>query len=238
MSDGRSRVLAVLNDGGPSIVYQPIVNLWTDTTVGYEALARFHDATPDTYFQTAHRVGLGHRLELAAIKNAVCIFRGSNLPGYLSINVSPGTLRAHPIDGEMSLPGGAQIEITESEPVAHYRQLSQALSVARRAGITLAIDDVGSGYAAMQHIINLLPDVLKLDRELVSGLHHVGETVRRSILAAYTHIAARNHFELIAEGIETAEEVFALRSLGINYGQGFHICRPLPIADLQKRQRQ
>jgi EAL domain-containing protein (putative c-di-GMP-specific phosphodiesterase class I) len=230
---------AIIRNGGPRIAFQPIVNLWTGTTVGYEALSRFPDHGPDEWFKAAAIHGLGVDLELAAIGNAATEYARLGLDGYLSLNASPELLATtdltHYLDGMSH--GRVQIEITETEPVHEYGPLLRALTRIRRAhGIALAVDDVGAGYAAMRHVIYLYPDVLKLDRDLVRGLHYVSETARRAVLSAYAHLANRLQLELVAEGIESHDEVVALRALGVNYGQGFHFAAALPADELLHRE--
>jgi EAL domain-containing protein (putative c-di-GMP-specific phosphodiesterase class I) len=231
--EDEARVLAVLDAGGPDIVYQPIVHLWGQSIVGYEALARFPDGTPDEYFRMARVAGLGHQLELAAIRRAGDVFRDAGLRGYLSVNASPGLVVARRLAEELTdLPGGVMVEISEAEIVTNYRPLAVATDALRRADIRLAIDDFGAGYASFRHLIHLLPNVLKIDRTLVSDLDRAGQSMRRSILAAFTHVAARNKMSLVAEGIETPEELAALRAVDVRYGQGYLLGRPTPVEAL------
>ena len=100
----------------------------------------------------------------------------------------------------------------------------------RNRGVKLAIDDVGSGYSGLSQILRFRPDYLKLDMSLVSGLE--ADAAKRSLALAMQHFAREIGAKLIAEGIEREEEAYALRMLGITLGQGFHLGRPGPLADL------
>lgn len=221
------RIKAVLKASSFSIVYQPIVNLWSLTPIGYEALARFPDGTPEDYFHHAYEYGLHEALEAAtATKAHELFFHGPRrMHGYLSLNLcnlciaKPHLLprrHAHRV----------QLEITEHRPISDYHAINACMNELRRHGMTLAIDDVGAGYAAMRHLIMLSPDVIKLDRTLIQGIHSVEAVNQRALLVAIATYAARAHIEVVAEGIETAEEVVALRTLGVQHGQGFHLGRP------------
>jgi hypothetical protein len=90
----------------------------------------------------------------------------------------------------------------------------------------LAVDDTGSGYASLNHILRLKPDVIKLDRMLVTGVDQ--DPVRRSLIASLVHFADENGTQLIGEGIETIEELRTLRTLGLGCGQGYLLGRPAP----------
>lgn len=230
----RDELLAVLHEGGPQIVFQPIVNLWSETVVGYEALSRFPAHTPDRWYAQAFELGLGDELERIAIANAVRSFESCHAPGYLSVNASPGLIARHDLSQVTTEHRfRVQLEVTETAPISDYRPVVRSLDRARRAGVTVAIDDVGAGYAAMRHVLYLAPDSLKLDRELVRGLHFVEEVARRAILSSMTALAARLQLDVVAEGIELHAEALALRALGINYGQGWHYSKPLTPDELR-----
>ena len=100
-------------------------------------------------------------------------------------------------------------------------------------GVRLAIDDTGAGFASLAHILKLAPDLIKLDRELTSGIDR--DPVRCAPGAALVSFASRIGAEIIAEGIETASELEVLRGLGIRYGQGFLLCRPTSANSVPSR---
>jgi EAL domain-containing protein (putative c-di-GMP-specific phosphodiesterase class I) len=226
-SEIEGRLAPVMARGGPVIALQPIVDLATGARAGAEALSRFPaewGTTPDVVFADAHAVGLGHELELQALRRAADLLEGSE--GYVAMNVSPATLLT-PGFAELlgTLPlDRVLLELSEHDPVEDYDALTSALAPLRAAGLRLAIDDVGAGFSSLRHIVVTTPDVIKVDRSIVSGLDTdpVLATLVRSLVEFARGIGAR----VVAEGVETAAEADALRSMGVDYGQGWHFGRP------------
>ena len=210
-------------------VFQPIVDLSTGQTVGFEALARFNLEplrSPDTWFRMAASVDLLEDLELAAIRAAVG--QADRLPRgtYLSLNLSPDTAGA--ADFETSLLGLARertvLEITEHAEVPDYGILREHLTPFRDRGARLAIDDAGAGFASLRHILQLEPDVIKLDISITRDVDT--DRSRRALASALASFGEEMGIELVAEGIETRAELGALRALGVRYGQGYYLGRP------------
>jgi PAS domain S-box-containing protein len=240
----RERVEQLLRDGGPSVVVQPIVELATGCTVGVEALSRFPAHVgqgPEVWFADATAAGLGVELELAAIEKALATLQRLPSDLYLSLNASPATL-ASPRLVELLTAAPTErlvLELTEHLPVADYDILSAPLNRLRRLGVRLAVDDAGSGFASLQHILNLAPDTIKLDRALVQDVDT--DPARASLVVSLVLFADRLGATLVAEGIEKPQERAALQDLGVRYGQGFHLGPPLPVtalADSARRPRQ
>jgi EAL domain-containing protein (putative c-di-GMP-specific phosphodiesterase class I) len=117
------------------------------------------------------------------------------------------------------------VELTEHERIDDYVAVGSALD---RLGpnVKLAIDDAGSGYASLRHILALQPAYVKLDIEWVSGIDR--DPVRRALVTGLAYFATETGCELIAEGIETQQELEALRALGVQLGQGYLLGRPMP----------
>ena len=120
------------------------------------------------------------------------------------------------------------IELTEHARITDYPALSEALTGLRARGVRLMIDDVGAGFASLHHILRLAPDAIKLDRSLTSGIE--ADPARRALAAALVTFAGEIGATIIAEGIETEDELAALQALGVERGQGFHLGRPRPIS--------
>lgn len=119
------------------------------------------------------------------------------------------------------------MEITEHAPVADYDALVKPLAELRARGGRLAVDDVGAGFASLRHILRLAPDVIKLD---ISLTRHVdSDPAVRALAAALIALASELGLSVVSEGIETRQELDALRSLGVLSGQGFYLGRPVPI---------
>jgi len=213
------------------MLLQPIVELATGRIAGAEALARFPDSSersPDVWFAEAAAAGLGVELELSAIRAALCML--SKLPGstYLSVNASPATVVSDPLlELLSSAPAGRLVlELTEHVPVADYDQLAGPLNRLRWQGVRLAVDDAGSGYSSLQHILNIAPDIIKLDATLVRDVDT--DPARRSLVASLKTFADRTDAAVVAEGIETEQEHAALVRLNIGFGQGYYLGRPAP----------
>jgi EAL domain-containing protein (putative c-di-GMP-specific phosphodiesterase class I) len=118
-------------------------------------------------------------------------------------------------------------EITEHQPIADYDALTDATAALRKRGARISVDDAGAGYASFRHILNLKPDVIKLDITLTRGVDT--DPVTRALAASLERFAEDVGAAITAEGIETQAELDALRRLGIQYGQGFFIARPAPL---------
>lgn len=230
------RVRHLLDGGDLTMVYQPIVDLSTWRTIGVESLARFgsypHRA-PDEWFTEAAAVGLGTELELLAIRSAIIALPKLPDDVYLSVNASPKTA-VQPQLAEILGPVSQRIvlELTEHEQVDDYEHLLEALDALRSSGIRVAVDDAGSGYASLRHILRLHPDIIKLDIDLVRGVD--ADPSRRALAAAFVVFGEQIGANLTAEGIETIAELDTLRRLGVGCGQGYHLARPgpLPIPEL------
>lgn len=210
-------------------VFQPIVSLSTGCIVGYEALARFDDSsgrTPQEWFTLARLCGLGTELQAQAAANALAV-PGRPQGTYLSVNLDPSALGAAAF--EAILPDdlhGVVIEVTEQELISDHAHLATELSRLRKRGARIALDDTGAGYAGLRHVTLMRPDVIKLDRALVEGLHD--DPGKMALLDSFTTFARRTGTEVCAEGIEVDEELDALVDLGVDLGQGYHLARPGP----------
>jgi EAL domain-containing protein (putative c-di-GMP-specific phosphodiesterase class I) len=112
--------------------------------------------------------------------------------------------------------------------VVDYSALTEALDALRCRGVRLAVDDAGSGFSSLQHILNLKPDIIKLDRALVEAIDT--DPARRALAGSLLTFANEIGAQVIAEGIENLREQTALRRLGIRYGQGFHLGLPGPMS--------
>lgn len=233
----RQRIEELLAGAGPAIVYQPIVALDSGRLVGAEALARFSGPptqAPDAWFAQARAAGLGVELELAAIRTAVESIDAIPEEAYLALNVGPSTIAGGELGAILDAAGPVRIvlELTEHFEVDDYGRLSHVLSDIRRRGARLAIDDTGTGYSGLTHILKLSPDIIKLDRELTRGIDI--DPVRRSLAAALVSFAAQTGARITAEGIQTPEELQTVRELGIVFGQGYLLGRPGPASALHQ----
>jgi EAL domain-containing protein (putative c-di-GMP-specific phosphodiesterase class I)/DNA-binding response OmpR family regulator len=232
MSLTQSALAQVLQRGDFTSVFQPIVDLKTGATVGYETLTRFNDgADAQSRFAEAAGVGMGLELERATMAAALRA-AGSRLGDrWLSVNVSPQFLAsgdAAPLLQDV----GCEIvlELTEHDPIDDYADITRAV---RRLGsqVRLSIDDAGAGYACLAHVLWLRPAFVKLDRGWVTGID--SDPARQALVAGLESFATRTGSVLIAEGVETEAELETLRDLRVDLGQGYLLGRPQPAMSLE-----
>ena len=229
LADERSEIEALLRQGVNAIrpVFQPVLELATGRVCGYEALARVEgDAVrrPDQWFAQAHRAGLGAELEALALRSALAV---ADRPAgtFLALNVSPRALLAPPI--EDALPEDLSdivIELTEHELFTADLALEARLQELRDRGARVALDDAGAGYAGLQQLIRVAPDILKIDRSLVHGAHSDGS--RYALLEALVSFAGTTGAAVCGEGVEDLADLRALADLDATYAQGYALARP------------
>jgi EAL domain-containing protein (putative c-di-GMP-specific phosphodiesterase class I) len=223
----------VFADGGPTVVLQPIVDLASGARVGAEALSRFPAAwgkAPDVCFAEAHSIGEGDRLELLALRGAADHL--ATVSGYVSMNVSPATLltpQCLELLHALPLPR-ILLELSEHDQVEDYDALNAVLTPLRARGMKLAIDDVGAGFSSLRHIVVTSPDVIKMDRSIISGVD--SDPVLPKLVSSLVAFAHGCDVRVVAEGVETAAEHCMLRTLGVDLGQGWLFGRPGPAEAL------
>lgn len=231
-----AQIMAVLEDDTIHIVHQPIHQLIGGKPVGVECLARFsgpEPRSPDLWFKDAASVGLGVELELAAVARALRTFAYVPQPHYMSINVSPATV----LSGQLTAmvqdysPARLVIELTEHDAVEDFVGLGIALD-SLRAHARIAIDDVGAGYAGLRHIVDLRPDILKLDMSLTRDI--AADPARRALAHALVRFAAEMGCTIVAEGVETEAERDTLTQLQVPLAQGYLYNRPMPVVAAQQ----
>jgi PAS domain S-box-containing protein len=207
-------------------VFQPIIELSTRRTVGFEALTRFDDGSrPDETFAAALDCGLGIELETVTLEAALQGARLLPAGAWLSLNVSPSLVAEGATLGRVlaSRSRTVVLEITEHEAIPAYGPLREAV-LSLGPDVRLAVDDAGAGVANFNHLVELRPDFLKIDIGLVRGVHE--DVGRQAVVVGLVHFAASAGCQVIAEGIETDDELAALRSLGVTLGQGYLLARP------------
>jgi EAL domain-containing protein (putative c-di-GMP-specific phosphodiesterase class I)/DNA-binding response OmpR family regulator len=211
----------VLRDNAFHPVFEPIVRLDDGTVTGYEALTRFDDGTgPEARFSMAASINRRVDLERATLQAAVAA--STDLPEgcFLSLNVSPELILD--VDSLQSILWGIDrpvvLELTEHDPVEDYGAVRRAVRSLGDA-VQLSIDDAGSGFASLQHVLALQPDYVKLDKAWVIGIND--DPTRQALIAGLSHFATQTGCHLIAEGIETTLDLTALQGLDVELGQGY-----------------
>jgi EAL domain-containing protein (putative c-di-GMP-specific phosphodiesterase class I) len=222
-----------LAQGKLYIAYQPLVDLRRHTTFGFEALVRseapeFPNAL--SVVEAAVESGFMGRLGRALRRMAV-----DNCPDHvLFLNLHPDEFDepwlVRPDDAAVAHDRDVFLEITESVPLTHYRYCHSVLREIRAKGLNIAVDDLGAGYSNLKYIADLAPEVVKLDRSLIADLTGGGRlhTLVTSIVDLCRRLGAR----VVAEGIETKDELEAVIATGAHYGQGYFLGRPHRVATL------
>jgi diguanylate cyclase (GGDEF)-like protein len=218
-------------------VYQPIFSMTTGEPIGYEGLVRPADDAPfsdaSALFAAAEAVDRTVELDMACLE---IVAAGAHLPTsdtYISLNLSPRTLESslfHPSELKAILlrhaipPERVVLELTEREKVEDLEQLRKNVEACRRAGMRLAADDVGAGNAGLRLLSEIHFDIVKIDLSLVQGgtMHDPSH----GVLRALQELAKQWQVSVVAEGVETAEQLAVVRSLGISAGQGYLLGRP------------
>jgi EAL domain-containing protein (putative c-di-GMP-specific phosphodiesterase class I) len=217
-------------------VFQPVVDLVTGATVGFEALGRppgwgAHLGV-DGLFTAAERLGRGRDLDWICRRAAVQ--RGADLPPGSTLFVNIGvTALLDPIHGvdQMLLllrwarrqPSTVVLEITEREAVQDLDRLLEVLAAYREQGFRFALDDVGAGHSTLEVLATGVPEFVKISESLTRRASELGP---QSAIRAVVAFAASCGSEVVAEGLETDNTVHLMRRLGVSLGQGFALGRP------------
>jgi EAL domain-containing protein (putative c-di-GMP-specific phosphodiesterase class I) len=227
-----ARIRDVLDHERFEMVFQPVVDITNRTIAGVESLARFAAEPaqpPNMWFDDAARVGMALDLELACVRRALS--RLDELPpgAFMAVNASPEIVLTDELARCLADTDAERVvvELTEHVRVHDYDALRGAVDRLRRCGARIAVDDAGAGYAGLSHILELRPDVLKLDITLIHGIDD--DPVRRSLAASLLWFSKEIGAIVVAEGVETAEELAVLGDLGVTFGQGYHLARPGPL---------
>uniref|UniRef100_A0A7C6AF00 EAL domain-containing protein n=1 Tax=candidate division WOR-3 bacterium TaxID=2052148 RepID=A0A7C6AF00_UNCW3 len=236
-----TELMGIIDKKSIYTVYQPIFNLRDGTIYGYEALSRgpkgsfFED--PDTIFTFAARYELLPRIEELCLYNAVKEVSKLNSNSLIFLNITPdqiprlldnhfiGLLSESHVKSNQVV-----IEITEKFAIPHYGIYQEILVRTKGRGLKIALDDVGVGYSTLERISEIGPDYLKYDRTLVRDIDK--NLIRQELIKSFVNFANRINSTIIAEGIENKNELEFLKELGIKYGQGFYLCKPKPVNEL------
>jgi PAS domain S-box-containing protein len=227
----RARIRGMIDGNELLTAFQPIHDLAAGHIIGAEALTRFlsEDGTgPEYWFKEAAAVGLSEDLEIAALVTALKAAHSLPASIYVALNVSPSTCLDPRLPRLLERAGLALerivLELTERLEVEEYCPLISALDPLRRRGLRIAIDDAGSGFASLRHVLHIRPDIIKLDRTLITGIN--GDEAQRALGAAMAEFARRLGATIVAEGIETEAELAAVTDLRMAAGQGYLLGRP------------
>ena len=230
---------------GLQMFYQPKVNLETRQVLGFEALIRWFDPVhgaiaPDRFIPMAETTGyiiqLGEWVLRQACSDMQVLRMESGQDYRVSVNVSPRQLE-HPgfitmiqsiLDSTGLPPRALELEITEGMLVSQSGTLLSKLNALHAMGVLLTIDDFGTGYCSLSYVAQYPIDVIKIDRCFID----VNQKTSRAIVGAITTIAHGLGLEVVAEGIETLDQIALVRERGCNVVQGFYFYEAMSMTDL------
>lgn len=236
----KEKLQELLIKEGIQIVFQPIVNLTTLEIMGYEALTRGPEGTeyenPYFLFEIAREVGLVFELDRICRRKALVQATKLDSNTKLFINCLPSTIHDPEFKGKFlkefladvqRVPANIVMEISEREAINDYAVFREAMEYYSDLGFSIAIDDTGAGYSSLEAIVELKPHYLKLDISMVRGIDD--NHLKQAMTKAMVSFAGNMNVEIIAEGIETKDELETLKNMGIPLGQGFLLGRPSSI---------
>ena len=242
---GTDLLRKIIAESRISPVFQPIFELATGRVRAFEALSWGPPGsgfeTGETLFAFAERAGLLLPLERVCRRRILEESGGIGPGQLLFVNLSPaaasddeflqGTFERQ-VREKGFAPANIVVEITERTYALHHALFTKVLQELRREGFLIAVDDMGTGYASFSSLAEIQPDYLKFDSVFVHEIQN--HRIKRDLLDAMLSFARKTNTHVIAEGIETEEELDTLVDLGVPYGQGFLLGRPVPLAEALK----
>lgn len=236
-----SALSAILAQRSVHSLFQPIVGLSKRRILSYEALSRGPSNSPLhsplNLFAVARQAGRLSELEVLCHETACRRFSEQKLEGKLFLNVSPESLLEpqHPSGRTLKMleqvgltPGQVVIELTEQPLTEDFQLLFNALHHYRDMGFSIALDDLGAGYSSLHLWSELRPDYVKIERHFIDGIHE--DPLKREFVGSILQIARVSRAQVIAEGIELAEELAVLSEMGVDLLQGYLLGRPQEFA--------
>ena len=229
-----------------TLEFQPKLCTVTNAITGVEALARWHHPSkgvivPDRFIPIAEKSGSMTKLGDSVLRLALAQARSWNENGQripVAVNVSPvqfespdlvvdilSTLDDFDVDPEL-----LELEITETLAMFDYRASKRRIDELRSHGVRVAIDDFGTGYSNLSQLARLSVDTIKIDQSLVNGIGQNSKA--EAMLEATINMARALGYNIVAEGIETLEQLNALQVLGCNQIQGYFVAKPATASDL------
>jgi diguanylate cyclase (GGDEF)-like protein len=234
---------AAIANRGLTMAYQPIVDATTGMITSVEALVRWNCqkhgvVPPDVFIPIAEETGMMADLGRFVIQQS--IKDSTAWPGVMTaINISPAQLRSasivsdlmDPIRSEGVSPIGITLEITESVLMANDQRTLRTLNILKENGFSLALDDFGTGYSSLAYVRDFPFDKLKIDRSFVKGQKDKGRSL--DIVKAVVNFGRILGREVVAEGVETEQEMQAMQAAGVTHLQGFLFSRPLTAPHIE-----
>jgi EAL domain-containing protein (putative c-di-GMP-specific phosphodiesterase class I) len=226
--DAGREIARLMAEDDIAIIHQPIYDLTDWHLVGFECLMRQKanpDRSPLDLLDRARAAGKTMELELHVARKALATLDPAQPERFIAINVSPATLTSKALAA--LIPEGLEsrlvIELNQQETAPQQSAVKDAIE-AWKARAWVAVNSVGAGFAGLQALVDLGPDIVKIDRDFLGGL--ASDQARRALVKALVQFAAETGVTLIAQGVETREDLQALRELGVRFAQGYILGKP------------
>lgn len=218
--------------------FMPIISLRDGGVLGYEALSRGPVGNflemPDQIFEYAKKYDLTYELEYLCREKAIETAGKLSLSKLLFINIDPkiinsihfknGFTKEFLKNNNLS-PDLVIFEITEKTAIDDYKSMEEATEYYKNQGYKIALDDYGAGYSGLKTLHTIKPNYVKIDMELIRDIHK--DNFKIALIESVVSFCNSSNIKIIAEGIETKEELMTLIKLGVHYGQGFYIGKPV-----------
>ena len=232
------------------VVYQPIFSMNTGMVTGFEALSRWQKpeglVMPGTFVEVADQTGLMEVINRSLMREALRNLHqwqstyASPVPLTMSVNVTQRQFAQSNLQAEIANvlretgvdPANVELEIIETVAMANPDPEHSVLSDLKKLGVRLSIDDFGTGYSSLARLQQLPVDTLKIDRQFISAMD--ASESSREIVRVIVMLAHSLQLKVVAEGVETEEEVRYLRKIGCDMAQGYFFSRPVDEAAIRE----
>jgi len=230
----------ILENASFTFYFQPIVNVNDKSIYGYEALVRGIKSDgsimfPDELFKKSKRNDLDFSLDKLCRENALKAAAAKNIKQKVFINFLPTAIYdpafclkttiewAHQLEFD---PKNIVFEVVETESVEDKKHLLYILEYYKKEGFMVALDDVGEGYSGLIMLIEIKPDIIKVDRKIIQNID--SNKLKQSTYKALYNLAKEHDILVLAEGVETANEFATIREIGVDLAQGYYFAKPQP----------
>lgn len=241
MKTSEFQIQYIINNELVTSFYQPIITLHNGEIIGYEALSRGPEGSelysPLAMIQLAEKEGCLWELEMLFRKKAIESAAQLLSNHLLFVNVDPNILheqsytkgftKKYLVDHHVN-PRHIVFEITEHTAIKDYETFTEIINHYRSQDYKIAIDDVGSGYSGLKTLTEIHPEYVKIDMDLIRDIN--ADAFKQAIIKSLVYMAKETNIKLIAEGVETKEELETLIKLDVYAAQGYYLHRPAPIA--------
>jgi diguanylate cyclase (GGDEF)-like protein len=232
----RKKFTKMIKGDDIDVLFQPVISLLNGDIFGYEVLMRgpegeFED--PLKLLDSARCVGNLWELELLCRSKALDAFSRFDMDRKIFLNVDPDVIHSERFRSGFTrdllsaygiLPANVVFEVTERKSVSNVESFKQVIRHYKDQGYKIAIDDAGAGYSGLNLITDIHPHFIKLDMQLVRDIEKIG--LKYALVKSFGEFCKVTGIKLVAEGVETEDELHALVDIGVDYAQGYFIQKP------------